>query len=236
MATHTQEQRLEQVLRGQHVLMDEVHQWLAEEQKHDDILRAVVLSSRKEQPACIPDLDATRIFDKASIRAMCVKYRLRFLDAGLFKGELPAQAIHAVRQLERQAGEPLRSFKVMAPAERFRLTDSEVDPLLFVPLGEDRYYLVHKWGKDLRWYRSLLGWPFRSPVQLGAMVLAVALVLTCLMPTKLITMDPGAGFWGAHRILFLFWSTMVVTSFTVFGWFAFFGQFSTQAWNSKYFN
>ena len=236
MAMHTQQERLEQVLLGQYRLMDEVNQWLAEEEKHDDILRAVVLSARKEEPVEIRNADPARVFDTEAIRNICVKYRLRFLDSGLFKGELPGQAIQAIREVERKASGPIRSFKLMAPAERFRLTDSEVDPLLFVPLGNDRYYLVHKWGNDLKWHRSVLGWPFRSPVTLALCVLFVATISTLLMPNKLITLDPHAAFWGAHRILFLFWSTMVVASFTVFAWFAFFGQFSTQAWNSRYFN
>ena len=41
METKIERERLEQVLRGQYEWIDEVHQWLEEEQKHDDILRAV---------------------------------------------------------------------------------------------------------------------------------------------------------------------------------------------------
>lgn len=236
METNTQRDRLERVLRGQLQLMDEVHSWLEEEEKHDDILRAVVLSARGERPVMAEGLDPQRIFHVDDIRALCVKYRLRFLDAGLFKGKLPAQAVHGVRQLERTVGAPVTSFKMMAPAARFRLCDSEVDPLLFVPVGNDRYYLVHKWGTDLGWHRILLGWPVRSVGHLAAVVFALALLLTAVMPAHLITSDPAAGFWGGHRLLFLFWTSMVLTSFTVFGWFAFFGQFSVQCWNSRYFN
>ena len=111
-----------------------------------------------------------------------------------------------------------------------------MDPLLFIPLGAYQYYLVHKWGNDLKWYRSVLGWPFRGPLQLALVVLLMAAVLSMVVPTGLITTDPQAGHCGAHRILFFFWSAMVCASFTVFAWFAFFGQFSYQAWNSRYFN
>lgn len=230
MATSTERERLERILRGQQDLMDQVHTLLAEEQKHDDILRAVVRSSTKERIARIPGMDPERIFSTAAIKALCVRYRLRFLDAGLFKGELPLQAVHAIRALERKADGPLHSFKVMAPAERFKLCDSEVDPLLFVPVAEDRYYLVHKWGTDLSWHRALRGWPFRGAVNLIATVLACAVLLTFLVPGSVLE---G---WGVARSLFLLWNCMVLASFTVFGWFAFFGQFSSQAWNSKYFN
>ena len=36
----------------------------------------------------------------------------------------------------------------MAPSALFRLEKTD-DPLLFVPLGNNYYYLVHKWGNDL---------------------------------------------------------------------------------------
>lgn len=230
MDTSTEHERLTRILRGQHALMAEVHQLLAEEQKHDDVLRAVVLSSRKERPACIPGLDPTRVFGRGTIRDLCVRYRLRFLDAGSFKGQLPPQAIHAVRQLERKAAAPLTSFMIMAPAERFRLCDSEVDPLLFIPVGEGRYYLVHKWGKDLSRARALRGWPVRSLLHLAVTVVALACVMSMVVPSGLLDQ------WGVHRAGLALWSTMVFGSFTAFGWMAFFGQFSTDAWNSRYFN
>jgi len=236
MATSTDQNRLEGILLGQQVLVDEVHLWLAEEQKRDDIVRAVVRGSRGERIAPLRDIDPKRVFGLSDIKSICVRYRLRFLDAGLFKGELPPQAVLAVRTLERECGEPLRGFKVMAPAARFRLCDCEADPLLFVPLGGDRYYLLHKWGRDIKWHRALAGWPFRSPVHLGAAVLLLAVLLTALVPTALVTTDPQAGFWGAHRLLLFFWSASVLASFTVFAWFAFFGQFSDRAWDSRYFN
>lgn len=216
--------------------MDEVHQWLDEETKHDAVLRAIVRSSNKEQAVYLPGAAIERVYHRDAIRAMCVKYQLRFLDAGLFKGELPDQAVHSIRQLERQAGIPITSFKMMAPAARFKLSDSEVDPLLFVPLGDDRYYLVHKWGNDLGWRRVVAGWAFRSPMHLCIAVLTLSLMVSAVMPAHLISNDPGTAFWGAHRLLFFFWISAVCASFTVFSWFAFFGQFSTDAWNSKYFN
>ena len=236
MATRTETDRLEQVLLGQQKIVEEVGRWLQQEDEHDAVLRALVLSSKGERNAVVRNMEADRIFHIDAIKALCIRYRLRFLDAGLFKGTIPPQAVHAVRDLERRTEGALPSFKIMAPAERFRLCDSEADPLLFVPVGDDRYYLVHKWGNDLVRWRSLAGWPFRSPVQLGITVLLLAVLLTALLPTSLITTDPEAGAWGAHRVLFFFWSSMVLASFTVFGWFAFFGQFSAEAWNSRYFN
>ncbi|MEZ4740760.1 MAG: hypothetical protein R2818_15710 [Flavobacteriales bacterium] len=236
MSTHTEQQRLERLLLGQENVMEEVHHLLMDEQKQDDLLRAMVLSSTKELPVHIHGFDPDRVYHRDSIRALCVRYRLRFLPGGLFKGSIPNPAVHAIRALERKVDGHLRSFMIMAPASRFKLCDSEVDPLLFVPLGSDHYYLVHKWGTDLSWSRRFLNWPLRSPVHLATLVLLVASLLTIVFPTPWLNGSADASFWSPQRLLLLFWTTTVCTSFTVFGWFAFFGQFSTEAWNSRYFN
>ncbi|MFN3876404.1 MAG: hypothetical protein ACK4L7_10890, partial [Flavobacteriales bacterium] len=121
------------------------------------------------------------------------------------------------------------------PAAQFRLCDSEADPLLFVPLGEGRYYLVARWGEDLAPWRPIVFWPVRKPLNLALTVLMMALLLTVSMPAELMG-DAGRSAMNGQRLMFLFWSTMVLSGFTLFGWFAFFGQFSKEAWNSRYFN
>jgi hypothetical protein len=236
MSTYTERQRIERLLLGQENVMEEVHLLLQEEQKQDDLIRAMVLSAMEERHVRIRGMDPERVFHRDSIRTMCIRYRLRFLPGGLFKGEIPNTAVQAIRSLERKVDGPLRSFLVLAPPSRFKLCDNEVDPLLFVPMGEGRYYLVHKWGKDLSWSRAMLNWPLRTPIHLMALVVLVAAVVALLVPTHLLNNAPDAMYWSVQRSLFLVWSTLVLASFTVFGWFAFFGQFSTEAWNSRYFN
>ncbi len=230
------DERLQRILLGQMQVLEEVHGILDEEQKKDDVLNAVVLSSHGSGINRIARLDPERVFRADAIRRICIKYRLRFLDAGRFKGALPPRALFEIRRLEARADGPLTGFKVMAPAERFRLCDSDADPLLFVPVGTDHFYLVHKWGRGLNWRRALRAWPSRGPVQLAFSVLLFAVVAAALLPTRIITSDPQAAWWGAHRLIALWWTTMVSASFTVFGWFAFFGQFSKEAWNDKHFN
>jgi hypothetical protein len=238
MTTKTEQRRLERLLLGQEQLLAEAHCILAEEQSKDDVLRAVVLSSTTRKPVhnAIADADPARIFSEAAIRELCMKYRLRFLDSGLFKGELPDAAVVALRRLEQRQGAPMRGFKILAPTERFKLCDSEVDPMLFVPLGNGRHYLVHRWGGELNPLRSTIHWPLRTPAHLALTVFMLATVLAFAVPNSMLIGDPEAPWWGWHRGLFLVWTSMVFASFTLFGWFAFFGQFSSQAWNSRYFN
>ncbi|MBL8001108.1 MAG: hypothetical protein JNL05_04020 [Flavobacteriales bacterium] len=236
MELQANNERLERILLGQELLLEEVHDILEREQKRDDILRAVVLSSKGHRVNIIDRIDPERVFHVDSIRDLCVKYRLRFLDAGRFRGDLPPQAIHHLRRLEDRASAPLRGFRIMAPADRFRLCDADADPLLFVPVGPSHYYLVHRWGRDMSPVRAVMAWPFRSPATLGACVFALAFLAAMLAPNIIITTDPDAGWWGGHRLLFLFWSAMVLASFTVFSWFAFHGRFSRDCWNSNTFN
>ncbi len=235
MSTPTEQERLEQVLLGQSQLLFQVHLWLDDEQKRDDIIRALVRSSSKHVPVKARGLDPERIFSLDTIRELCLQYRLRFLDGALYKGDVPAQAVQAVRALERKTADPIVSFKVMAPADRFKLCDSEVDPLLFVPLDDDHYYLVHKWGNDLSRARTVIYWPMRSVGHLVISVLVLAVLFSSMIPASLISPE-AEGLFNGQRLLMLFWAMMVFGGFTAFGWFAFFGQFSARAWNSRYFN
>lgn len=230
------DERLQRLLRGQERLVQEAYDILQEEQKKDDVLRAIVLSSHKPTVNHIVRLDPERVFHVQNIRTMCIRYRLRFLDAGRFKGELPSRALYELRRLESRSDAPLGGFKVMAPASRFKLCDSDADPMLFVPVGVDHYYLVHKWGKDLSWHRAVLAWPLRGMMQLALSMSLIAMGAAALLPTWLLTSDTTATWWGAHRFIALLWTMGICTSFTLFSWFTFFGQFSRSAWNSKYFN
>ena len=228
--------RLERILLGQETLVNEVRAWLHEEDTADALAEAAIRSSREDRVNTLNGLPPARLFSRRTIEEMCVRYRLRFLPSGLYKGELPRQAIAAVRALEARHGKVLRGFHVMAPARRFQLCDANEDPLLFVQVGSDVYYLIHRWGSDLSPWRALLNWPFRTPVHLASVVVALGLFLAAVIPTGWITNDPGAGWWGAHRLLVALWSTVVVAAFTVQAWFAFFGRFSREAWNSRTFN
>lgn len=230
------EERLRAILLGQEQVMHEVHEILAREQERDDVLKAAVLSSRGHRVNHIPRLDPDRVFHVSSIRSLCIRYRLRFLDAGRFKGSLPGAALLELRRLEARSDGPLRGFKVMAPAARFKLCDSDADPLLFVAVGPEHYYLVHKWGRDLHPFRAIMQWPLRGALQGLVSLLVLALVAAALLPNTVIGADAGAPWWGAHRLLAVLWTVMLTAGSASFGWFAFFGKFSDRAWNDPHFN
>ncbi|MFT3885221.1 MAG: hypothetical protein QM724_07265 [Flavobacteriales bacterium] len=228
--------RLQRLLLGQERFLEEVRGILAEEQKKDDVLRAVVRGTPRKSANRIHRLDPGRVFSVAAIRRLCIRYDLRFLDAGRYKGELPSRALYELRRLEARAAAPLVGFKVMAPARCFQLCDPDADPLLFVPVGAEHYYLVHKWGSDLSPWRALFAWPKRGPLQLACTVLMAAVLLALMMPNAWIGASAAAPWWNAHRLLMFVWGTLFLAGCTSFAWMTFFGQFSTQCWNSRYFS
>ena len=233
---HPNEERLARLLRGQESLMQDVYSILEEEQKKDDILLAVVRTSRIHRENQLTGMDPARVFEMEDIRRTCIRYRLRFLPSGNFKAEIPLQAMLALRHTESMAAAPLVGFKIMAPSRLFELEDCDADPILFVPVGGGRYYLVHQWGHEIGPVRALLTWPVRGPWHLLATVLVLAGTVAALIPTSLIAVDASAGWWGAHRFFVFFWAIMTACAATAFGWLAFFGQFSNEAWDSKHFN
>ena len=108
------------------------------------------------------DLLATdKIYHLDQIKKVSIDYRLRFLDLKYFKNKYPQEALDTIQALESVHDTQLGSFKIMAPSALFRLEKTD-DPLLFVPLGKDYYYLVHKWGNDLHPLRKVLMWPFKN--------------------------------------------------------------------------
>ena len=94
-------------------------------------------------------LSKSRIYHIDHIKKVSIDYRLRFLDIKYFKNKLPIEALKQIKKLEKEHKTKLSEFKIMAPSVLFRLEKKD-DPLLFVPLGNEYYYLIHKWGNDLK--------------------------------------------------------------------------------------
>lgn len=128
-------------------------------------------------------LPQERIFTKDAIKELCLKYNLRFLPTSYYKGALDSQLPDKLDELRKANGgllpneggtmrvqyadlqkgvwvdreiERIATFSIVAPAESFALQPRPIDPLLFCNLGDDQYYLVHKWGSDISWSRRWL--------------------------------------------------------------------------------
>ena len=154
---------------------------------------------------------------------------MRFLDLKFFKNKLPQEALDTIQSLESAHDTQLGSFKIMAPSALFRLEKTD-DPLLFVPLGKDYYYLVHKWGNDLHPLRKVLMWPFKNIWNLMLAVFAFSWILTELTPMGLFTRTPdSSSYW-----MLLFFMFKAVASVVLYFGFALGKNFNPAIWNNRY--
>lgn len=174
-------------------------------------------------------LDRNKIYHLEQIKKVSINYRLRFLDLKYFKNILPESAHQDIQQLEALHETHLSGFKIMAPSALFRLEKAD-DPLLFAPLGNDFYYLVHKWGNDLHPLRRLMMLPFKNIWNLLGLVLAISFVVTEIMPKNLFTKSPDAStYW-----MLLFFNFKAIASVVLFYGFSLGKNFNPAIWNNKY--
>ena len=176
-------------------------------------------------------LETDRIFHIDQIRKTCIDFRLRFLDSKYFKGPIPKSAVQRIKRLEEEHGIELKGFKIMAPSKLFKLADKD-DPLLFAPISNGYYYLIHKWGNDLHPLRKILVWPFRNIINLSLFVLVVSYFCTLMVPEGLFAKSSGnSEFWIVFFFMFKSLAAVVI-----FYGFALGKNFNPAIWNSKYFN
>ncbi len=172
-----------------------------------------------------------KIFHLSDIQRICITYRLRFLNSSLFKGNLPYEAISKIKHLEQQHHTSLKAYKIMAPAGFFRLKNAD-DPLLFVPMGNEYYYLIHAWGRDLHPLRKLMMWPFKDLENFIVLLLGLSLILTALIPEGMFSPEQTT---SQFLIIYLF-MVKWLAGVAIFLGFKRGLNFSCSSWNSKYFN
>ncbi|MEC3966563.1 hypothetical protein [Flagellimonas halotolerans] len=176
-------------------------------------------------------LETEKIFHIDQIKEICIDYRLRFLNSSYFKGEIPQEAISKIKQLEAAHNTKLEGFRIMAPSKLFKLEDKD-DPLLFAPIGNDYYYLIHKWGNDLHPLRKLFAWPFKNIANLVVVVLLISYLVTLMVPEGLFSKkSTTAEFWIIYFFMF-----KCIASIVIFYGFALGKNFNPAIWKSKYFN
>ena len=174
-------------------------------------------------------LSKSRIYHIDHIKKVSIDYRLRFLDIKYFKNKLPIEALKQIKKLEKEHKTKLSEFKIMAPSVLFRLEKKD-DPLLFVPLGNEYYYLIHKWGNDLHPFRKALMWPFKNIWNLLLAVLALSLVFTELTPLSLFTKNQNdSSYW-----MLLFFMFKAIASIVLYFGFALGKNFNPAIWDNRY--
>lgn len=179
----------------------------------------------------IDQLETHRIYHINSIQKICIDYRLRFLDRKYYKLDIPQEAEFQINQIEKTHQTTLHSFKIIAPAKALKLKNAD-DPLLFVPIGNDYYYLIHKWGNDLSPFRKWFVLPFKNLGTIILTTLLVSLITTFLLPFKSYAQE-SYNTVKLISFLFIFKSYCAILLYYCF-WKG--KNFSIFNWNSEYYN
>ena len=174
-------------------------------------------------------LDRDKIFHIDSIKKLCIKYRLRFLDTNLFKGKYPEELFNIIPALEIKHNSKFKNFKIIAPSKLFILKSRE-DPLLFVPIGNNYYYLIHKWGRDLKTYRKFLFWPLKNLNTLIYTSIFLSLASTLIFSLFF------NGFSNIQLFLIFLFNIKTFVFITFYSFFMMRKNFNESIWNHNYIN
>ena len=215
-------------------VLEEVKSILAKDDLMDQNIHEKIRSDHKEYSKLnVSELDPDRVFHLKHIRTLCTNYRLRFLDAKHFKAEIPYEAISRIKELERSSSERVSNFKILAPASLFELKEKDRDPLLFIALSPEHYYLVHKWGNDLHPLRGLLMYPFRNFQSLITSVALLAFLIAIAVPNSVVMGPYDETSIGIRAIFFIF-LFLAFSGLTVLYGFSRMKNFNANLWNSQY--
>ncbi|NGZ88735.1 hypothetical protein [Psychroflexus maritimus] len=216
---------------NEEALLEEVHQLLAEPTPNQKIANRIVNPQHQLPNQFNFDLlDASRIYHISQIGKICIDYRLRFLDAKLFKGDIPKEAYQEIASLEAKHATEINQFKMIAPAKLFKLENAD-DPILLASLGNDYYYFIHQWGNDLHSLRKIIMWPLKTFENFMITLFALSALVTFLVPSGLLSENSTT----EKLMLFMFMIKWMGTIALYYG-FAKGKNFSSAIWQSKYYN
>ena len=200
---------------------------------HSELIKSKRISKIKIDLDYNPDkIDSNRLFHVDQIRKICIDYRLRFLDFNFFKGGVPDEAYTKLKEFELNHPDLDLNIKMMAPTKLFQLENYD-DPLMFVSLGNNYYYLIHKWGNDMSYFRKMFMWPFKNIYNILIYIAIISLLFTTFVPDGIFFYknNPEIQFF----VVFLFMFKSLAAIFIYFG-FAMGKNFNENIWNSKFYN
>ena len=200
---------------------------------HFELIKSKRISKIKIDLNYNPDkIDSNRLFHVDQIRKICIDYRLRFLDFNFFKGGVPDEAYTKLKEFGLNHPDLDLNIKMMAPTKLFQLENYD-DPLMFVSLGNNYYYLIHKWGNDMSYFRKMFMWPFKNIYNILIYIGIISLLFTTFVPDGIFFYknNPEIQFF----VVFLFMFKSLAAIFIYFG-FAMGKNFNENIWNSKFYN
>lgn len=215
------------------ILIDEVKNILSSDLiKENKILNNLKFYNQSFEYISEPDVNSDLIFSLEEIKVICTKFRLRFIDSQYYKNEFPYEAILKIKDINSSKRKELKHFKILAPVEAFKNSAENYPCLLFAQTINGNFYLIHTWGKELKWYKKMVLFPLRNFDSLFVSVAVFTLLVDISLPVELITLDRSAPYWCGYRIATYFHLFIFFSGFTAYTIFAFFKNFSNISWNS----
>jgi hypothetical protein len=197
-----------------------------------NILQNLDLYQQKDFLLSDDELDSKDIFTLNEIEKVCIHYRMCFLDAHLFKNEIPAVAEIKIEYLNEKYHKNIQGLKILSYRECFTNPYfNENYGLLFAPTENGNYYLIHQWGKPISPKRKWINFPLRNFESLAISLIIFTLIVDLILPTHLITLDRTATYWSGYRLGVYFHLLIFFGGFTIFAVFAFFKNLSNNIWN-----
>lgn len=206
----------------------------ADWEREKAILNSLNKGAKSSELLIPKNLEEDRIFSLGEIKKLCLKYRLRFLSTKYFKKDYPQEALAKIKETEALTGQRIEAFAILAPASMFKLEDANKDPLLFAPLSDGRFYLIHKWGGDLNGWRKTLAWPAKTLLNLLITITVLSVFFAAIIPTEWIL--SGGSYFNFYRFGFVGFNMIFLTGIVSYFWLALNQKFSVEAWNSNTFN
>lgn len=221
----------------QQKLINHVHELLEEVNQKDDRIRQRLKDENPEKDLLLrfDEQDLKCVFSLGEIKNTCIRYRLRFLKSSYFKAEFPYEALMKIKEFEKKYGVEISGFKIIAPDHAFELQNVNKDPLLFAQLSDDSYFLLHKWGTNLAWYKKYLFCPLQNPIIFFLTLLAFCAVGSMIIPVQWMNVlnFESEVFLRLWLIVHFF---IMSSGIVLWLGISFSKNFSCNTWNSKYYN
>lgn len=215
-------------------LLQEIKSILAQDEQRENLIRDEIRQGNTNADSNNFNLDllnTDQIYHLTHLKKIATQYRLRFLDSRHFKEELPYEALLKTKKLQKEHQTTLKGFKILAPGKAFKLKNAD-DPLLFAPIGNGYFYLIHKWGNDLSIWRKIKMWPLRGIGHMAAFIFLISFIFVSLVPERFV----NAELTTPKLLLFAFMIFQWFGGLTLFYMIKKGKNFSPSVWRSTYIN
>lgn len=177
------------------------------------------------------EIENSDVFTVDEIKSIAILYRLKFLERSFYKPGIPNDVALKIENLNIKFHKEITEYTILASHDSFVNLNNNEEVLLFLKTNYDNYYLLHTWGKPLKAHRKIQFLPLRNFETLVATIFLITLLITIILPTRLITLDHKAEYWSGYRAAAFFHLLIFNFGVTVYFTFAFAKNFSSSVWN-----